>query len=197
MSSKRSFLKEIHARMGSLLGKHGFSLLEEKEEPEYFGNAFAKFGSPSILLRIAKDRGDILVNIAKNGSETERWHKLEDVLKICATGMEKRKLAEVSTITGALSKHLEAIEDRFNKFQIGATEESLELIEKEHLVGREELQELQNKGAMSVKEELNSGARGQNSGAGQLIPGSRKSGSPSPQEKRQKGRHGAHGGFLN
>jgi hypothetical protein len=53
---KRSFLKEIHAHMGSLLEKHGFSLLEEKEEPEHFGNDFAKFGSPSILLRIAKDR---------------------------------------------------------------------------------------------------------------------------------------------
>jgi hypothetical protein len=131
MSSKRSFLKEIHALMGSLLEKHGLSLLEEKEEPEHFGNAFAKFGSPSILLRIAKDRGDILVNIAKNGSETERWHKLEDVLKICAPGMEKRKLAEVSTIRSALSKHLEAIEDRFSKFQIGSTEESLEAIEKE------------------------------------------------------------------
>ena len=59
MSSKRSFLTEIHALMGSLLEKHGLSLLEEKEEPEHFGNAFAKFGSPSILLRIAKDRGDI------------------------------------------------------------------------------------------------------------------------------------------
>jgi hypothetical protein len=44
---------------------NGFSLLEEKEEPEHFGNAFAKFGSPSILLRIAKDRGDILVKYRK------------------------------------------------------------------------------------------------------------------------------------
>jgi hypothetical protein len=131
MSSKRSFLKEIHARMGSLLEKHGFSLLEEKEEPEHFGNAFAKFSSPSIFLRIAKDRGDILVNIAKNGLETERWHKLEDVLKICAPGIEKPKLADVSTIRIALSRHLEAIEDRFSKFKIGSTEESLEVIEKE------------------------------------------------------------------
>jgi hypothetical protein len=71
------------------------------------------------------------VNIAKNGSETECWHKLEHVLKICAPGMEKRKFAEVSAIRSALSKHLEAIEDRFSKFQIGSTEESLEAIEKE------------------------------------------------------------------
>jgi hypothetical protein len=85
MSSKRSFLKEIHALMGSLLEKHGLSLLEEKEEPEHLGNAFAKFGSPSILLRIAKDRGDILVNIAKNGSETERWKMAAAVLP-CPTG---------------------------------------------------------------------------------------------------------------
>jgi hypothetical protein len=117
--------------MGSLLEKHGFSLLEEREEPEHFGNGFAKFGSPSILLRIARDRGDILVNIAKNGSETERWHKLEDVLKICAPGMEKRKFSDHSSIRSALSKHLEAIEDRFSKFQIVSTEESLEAIEKE------------------------------------------------------------------
>jgi hypothetical protein len=131
MSSKCSFLKEIHALMGTLLEKHGFSLLEEKEEPEHFGNAFAKFGSPSILLRIARDRGDIFANIAKNGSESDRWHKLEDVLKICAPGMKNRKLAEVSTIRSALSKHLEAIEHRLCKFQIGSTEESLEAIEKE------------------------------------------------------------------
>ena len=58
--------------------------MEEREEPEHFGDAFAKFESPSILLRIAKDRGDILVNVAKNGSETDHWHKLEDVLKIYA-----------------------------------------------------------------------------------------------------------------
>jgi hypothetical protein len=46
-------------------------------------------------MRIAKDRGDILVNIAKNGSETERWHKLEHVLKVCAPGMEKESLEAI------------------------------------------------------------------------------------------------------
>jgi hypothetical protein len=136
MTSKRSFLKQIQASMGSLLEKHGFSLLEEKEEPEHFGDAFAKFESTSILLRIAKDRGDILVNVAKNGSETEHWHRLEDVLKICGTGTEKRKLPEVLTndlgsAKSALAKHLGAIEDRFSKFQIGPTEKSLNAIEQE------------------------------------------------------------------
>ena len=71
MTSKRSFLKQIQASMGSLLEKHGFSLLEEKEEPEHFGDAFAKFESTSILLRFAKDRGDILVNVARKGSKAE------------------------------------------------------------------------------------------------------------------------------
>ena len=71
------------------------------------------------------------MNIAKNGPETERWHKLENVLKICAPGTEKRKLAEVLTIRSALSKHLQAIEDRFSKFQIRSTEKTLEAIEKE------------------------------------------------------------------
>jgi hypothetical protein len=61
----------------------------------------------------------------------ERWHKLEDVLTICPPGMEKRKFAEASRIRSALSKHLEAIENRFSKVQIGLTEETLEAIEKE------------------------------------------------------------------
>ena len=73
MSSKRSFLKEIHAHIGSLLEKHRFSLLEEKEEPEHFGNAFAKFGSPSILLRIAK---------AQYGARQKRGNRRVQLLRL-------------------------------------------------------------------------------------------------------------------
>ena len=63
-------------------------------------------------------------------------HRLEDVLKICGTGTEKRKLPEVLTndlgsVKSALAKHLGAIEDRFSKFQIGSTEKSLNAIEQE------------------------------------------------------------------
>jgi hypothetical protein len=136
MTSKRSFLKQIQASMGSLLEKHGFSLLEEKEEPEHFGDAFAKFESTSILLRFAKDRGDILVNVARKGSKAEHWHRLEDILKICGTDGEKRKVPEILTndlgsVKSALAKNLGAIEDRFSKLQVGSTEKSLNAIEQE------------------------------------------------------------------
>jgi hypothetical protein len=82
MSSKRSFAKQIQASMGSLLKEHGFSLLEEREEPDHFGNALAVFQSPLIRLRFIRDRGDILVDVAENGQE-ERWHKLENILRLC------------------------------------------------------------------------------------------------------------------
>jgi hypothetical protein len=41
------------------------------------------------------------------------------------------EFSETQRSGAALSKHLEAIENRFSKFQIGSTEESLEAIEKE------------------------------------------------------------------
>jgi hypothetical protein len=130
MTSKRSFLKQIQASMGSLLEKHGFSLLEEKEEPEHFGDAFAKFESTSILLRFAKDRGDLLVNVARNGSKAEHWHRLEDVLKIC--GADGEILTnDLGSVKSALAKNLGAIEDRFSKLQVGSTEKSLNAIERE------------------------------------------------------------------
>jgi hypothetical protein len=42
------------------------------------------------------------------------------------------EFSETQRSGAALSKHLEAIENRFSKFQIGSTEESLEAIEKKN-----------------------------------------------------------------
>ena len=144
----RSFTKEILNFVGSLLKKHAFSLVEEKEEPAHFGNARAVFQSPMLRLRFVRDRECLSVDVAETGS-SEQWHKLEDVLVTCvpvfnragrfeAGAMQRlaeeymnisRPIGDMSSMKRVLGKHLGTIEDRFGPYQIELTRRLLDGIE--------------------------------------------------------------------
>ena len=78
----RGLTKEILNFVGSLLKRHAFSLVEEKEEPAPSGNVLAVFQSPVLRLRFVRDREGLSVDVAETGP-SEQWHKLEDVLVTC------------------------------------------------------------------------------------------------------------------
>jgi hypothetical protein len=144
----RGFIKEIRNSLGSLLKKHAFSLVEEREEPAHFGNALAVFQSPVVRLRFVRDRAGLLVDVAETGS-SEQWHKLEDVLVTCvpvfsrvgrfeAAAMQRlaqeymnisRPIGNIASLKSVLTKHLGTIEERFGPYQIELTRRLLDGIE--------------------------------------------------------------------
>lgn len=140
------FTEEIRNSVGSLLNKHAFSLVEERED--HFGNALAVFESPLLRLRFARDREGLLVDVAETGW-SEQWHKLEDVLVTCVPvfnrvgGFEaaaiqrlaeeyaniSRPIGNIAAMKSVLTKHLGTIEERFGPYQIELTRRLLDGIE--------------------------------------------------------------------
>jgi hypothetical protein len=148
----RNFTQQVYETVGPLLAEHGFSVVESKEDPQHFGDATILFESRLLHIRVVKDRGDILVDVAENALPTE-WHKLEDVLQICRPIMNRagppsmsfmkkaqaelleeydlvsRLQKDIKALKRILTKHLGTIEDRFGPNQIALTRQILGVIE--------------------------------------------------------------------
>lgn len=142
------FSKEILNFAGSLLKKHAFSLVEEKDDTAHSGNAMAVFQSPVLRLRFVRDGEGLSVDVAETGS-LEQWHKLEDVLVTCvplynragrfeAAVMQRlaeeymdisRPIGDIGSMKRVLAKHLGTIEERFGPYQIELTRRLLDGIE--------------------------------------------------------------------
>jgi hypothetical protein len=145
----RGLTKEILNFVGSLLKRHAFSLIEEKEEPAPSGNVLAVFQSPVLRLRFVRDREGLSVDVAETGP-SEQWHKLEDVLVTCvpvfnrvgrfeAGAMQRlaeeymnisRPIGDIGSMKRVLAKHLGTIEERFGPYQIELTRRLLDGIER-------------------------------------------------------------------
>jgi hypothetical protein len=145
----RDFTEEVRHSMGSLLKKHKFSLVEQREEPDHLANAMVVFESPVLRIRFGRDKGDIFVEVAETGP-ARQWHKLEDILITCVPVLDRaggfdaaatqrlseeymnisRPVSDITSIKRVLTNHLGTIEERFSPYQIELTRRLLDGIER-------------------------------------------------------------------
>ena len=145
MSATPNFTRQIKRSIGPLLKSRGFQLVNERADPEHFGDALAVFESPFLRLKFTQDRGEVFVDVAENGSENE-WHQLRDVLALCrpifakAGGVDLEKINEdliapsswrndMPSVARVLEKKLPMIESRFRPESVAVTRTWLKAIE--------------------------------------------------------------------
>jgi len=80
-------LKEVPEKLLQVFGQGGFRELNSLEVPTHFGNELVIFGSPSMQLRLIKDRGQWSIELGPADLSGE-WYDLQDVLSVAGSNEE-------------------------------------------------------------------------------------------------------------
>jgi len=100
-------LKEIPEKLLQVLEQGRFRKLNRLEVPTHFGNELEIFGSPSMQLRLIKDRGQWSIELGPADLSGE-WYDLQDVLSIASSSEEICSFdlhSFVQTLTGNFPKN--------------------------------------------------------------------------------------------
>jgi hypothetical protein len=99
-----TLLEELEPKLASLLKSRDFRLIKERRD-DAFGNAMVVAECQGLLLRVVRDRGDIMVELCQQGQD--RWYSGEYVLEFI-TGKAVADLADT------LEANLERVADLMN-----------------------------------------------------------------------------------
>jgi hypothetical protein len=80
----------------------GFSVVQERADPNSFGDSLVVLESPQFLVRFVSDRGQLFCNVASRHA-WEDWWSLSDVLRI-ALGVRLASPANLSDMIAAIRK---------------------------------------------------------------------------------------------
>ncbi len=58
-----SFIELVKKHFGYLVEKYGFAVVAERYDPEIFGNGLVRFQSPSVIITVVLDRGQVLTDV--------------------------------------------------------------------------------------------------------------------------------------
>lgn len=118
------------AQCNILMDKYNFIVTEGAFTPDIFGNFFVVFSSPYFLVRYARDRSILTVDIASN-TESSNWYDMALVKAL----LNKEKVLNVSIsveeLNSFLDEHFSIIATIFNGENYPSTKRMLEELENE------------------------------------------------------------------
>ncbi|MEM3434463.1 MAG: hypothetical protein QXP27_09885 [Candidatus Methanomethyliaceae archaeon] len=78
------FNEHVKRRFRYLIENYGFLVIDEKYDPEAFGNSLVDFQSDSIVMRVLLDRGQAMVDFRPRAEPSETWYGLDSVIEFLA-----------------------------------------------------------------------------------------------------------------
>jgi hypothetical protein len=81
-------LEIINKHFGFLITEYKFRVAKEEHSPDAMGNAYVTFVSASIGLRIAVDRGQVLLNVGSVSDKEKDWFDFTDVIAFFNSSVE-------------------------------------------------------------------------------------------------------------
>jgi len=107
-------LKEVPAKLLHVLLRGGFRKLNSLEVPTHFGNELEIFGSPSMQLRLIKDRGQWSIELGPADLSGE-WYDLQDVLSVAGSSEETPSF-DLDALAQTLTENFPKIREIFENF---------------------------------------------------------------------------------
>ncbi len=78
------FAEQVKERFRYLIDDHGFSVVDERYDPEAFGNSLVDFQSSNTVIRVLLDRGQVLIDIGPCPRSPDYWFGLASVVEFLA-----------------------------------------------------------------------------------------------------------------
>jgi DNA-binding protein HU-beta len=107
-------LKEIPEKLLQVLERGGFRKLNSLEIPTHFGNELEIFGSPSMQLRLIKDRGQWSIELGPADLSGE-WYDLQDVLSVAGSSEEISSF-DLDPLAKTLTENFQKIREIFDNY---------------------------------------------------------------------------------
>ena len=83
------FVEQVKKRFRYLTDDYGFSVVDERYDPEAFGNSLVQFQSSLVGVRVALDRGQVLIDIGSSSEPQVSWFSLPNVVKYLAPELDE------------------------------------------------------------------------------------------------------------
>jgi len=78
------FNEQVKKQFWYLIEDYGFSVVDERYNPEAFGNSLVDFQSNSIVMRVLLDRGEVTVDFRPRTGPSNSWYDLGSVVEFLA-----------------------------------------------------------------------------------------------------------------
>jgi len=78
------FNEHVKGQFWYLIEDYGFSVLDERYDPEAFGNSLVDFQSDSVVMRVLLDRGQVMIDFRPSAGSPECWYGLNSVVEFFA-----------------------------------------------------------------------------------------------------------------
>lgn len=83
--SENSFSQLVQKAFAFLLEDYGFQIVRESYEPQLMGNAAVVLASPTVIVTIVKDRGQVLINMGEAPIAAEERLEFADIVRFFAS----------------------------------------------------------------------------------------------------------------
>jgi len=81
---QHAFAEQVKKHFHYLVDDYGFSVVDEKHDPEAFGNSLVDFQSSTAVIRVLLDRGQVLVDIRPSIEPPTFWFDLGSLVEFLA-----------------------------------------------------------------------------------------------------------------
>ncbi len=78
------FNEQVKRQFRYLIEDYGFSVVDERYDPEAFGNSLVDFQSDSIVMRVLLDRGQVMIDFRPRAGPSKSWYGLDSVVEFLA-----------------------------------------------------------------------------------------------------------------
>lgn len=127
MSCVVSLRDEVLAGYSDMLSTNGLQVVEDRFDPDYFGDSFLVIANERIRVRLVRDKGQVFGDIG-SCSEPDVWWQLADILPCMERGTTPPPRIELnlSCVMQVFAENYADLETAFSAQQYPATRGLLE-----------------------------------------------------------------------
>ena len=108
--SAQSSLDILKSTIGPLVQAGRVTIIEDKYDPKHFGNALSVAASPTVLIRLISDRGQLFADVG-SASGPRQWFDVRSVLGLLGIANSNSAVwSSAEELRDCLRTHLSTIE---------------------------------------------------------------------------------------